>query len=179
MASNRAPGLDGVTSSFIKAYWKIVGKDFCKVIREFFSSGIMPTSWKETAIVLIPKFDNPCRPDMLRPISLCKAIYKVVAKILVERLKCILPNIISEEQAACIPGRSISNHIILAKEVINKFKCSNSSSSMLMAKIDMSQAYDKMSWKTLLQVLNLLKFPLKFIDIVINCIKDLGYCFDH
>ncbi|XP_020688765.1 uncharacterized protein LOC110104129 [Dendrobium catenatum] len=138
---------------------------------EFFATGCMDPDWKETMVVLIPKTSNPDRPSMYRPISLCQTIYKIVAKVLVNRMQSLLPNLISEEQAAFVPGRSISDHCLLGQEVLNKFKVSRSNPGWMAVKVDMEQAYEKMSWRTLELVLSRMGFPLKFRSWVLSCIR--------
>ncbi|XP_020688961.2 uncharacterized protein LOC110104277 [Dendrobium catenatum] len=70
LGPNRAPGRDGVTASFIKAYWSIVGDQVTAACLEFFSTGIMDPGWKDTVVVLLPKIDHPTRPSNFRPIRL-------------------------------------------------------------------------------------------------------------
>ncbi|XP_020687616.2 uncharacterized protein LOC110103303 [Dendrobium catenatum] len=171
LGPNRAPGRDGVTTSFFKSFWSIVGKQVTVACLEFFATGCMDPDWKETMVVLIPKNSNPDRLSMYRPISLCQTIYKIVAKVLVNRMQSLLPNLISEEQAAFVPGRSISDHCFLGQEVLNKFKVSRSNPGWMAVKVDMEQAYDKMSWRTLELVLSRMGFPLKFRSWVLSCIR--------
>ncbi|KAI0519593.1 hypothetical protein KFK09_007044 [Dendrobium nobile] len=108
--NNKSPGSDGVTSSFFKSYWNIVGETTWLAIKKFFSTGIMHRNWKDTLIVLIPKVNNPIVPSNFRPISLCQTTYKIVASMLVNRLKNLMSKMISEEQLAFIPGRTMSDH---------------------------------------------------------------------
>lgn len=126
--------------------------------------------WKDTLVVLIPKVEGADAPGKFRLISLCQTIYKIVAKILVVRLKGWLPRLISEEQGAFVPGRSISNHCLLAQEMVNKFRTSSSSAGLMALKIDMEQAYDRMSWSTLTRVMHEFGFPEIFQRWVLNCI---------
>ena len=88
-------------------------------VKEFFRSGIMPEGVNDTAIVLIPKIDNPVKLADFRPISLCNIIYKVVSKCLVNRLRPMLEDIISPEQSAFVPGRLITDNVLIAFECIH------------------------------------------------------------
>ncbi|KAI0529146.1 hypothetical protein KFK09_001693 [Dendrobium nobile] len=101
--NNKSPGADGVTSSFFKSYWNIVGETTWLAIKKFFSTGIMHKNWKDTLIVLIPKVNNPIVPSNFRPISLCQTTYKIVASMLVDRLKTLMYKMISEEQLDFTP----------------------------------------------------------------------------
>ncbi|KAK8938531.1 hypothetical protein KSP39_PZI010850 [Platanthera zijinensis] len=159
MKANRSPGADGITSSFLKHFWALVKTDVCRAIIEFFTLGVMDPSWKETIVVLLPKTPNATSPEQFRPISLCPIFYKIVAKILVGRLQHILPSFISEEQGAFVPGRQISHQYFLAQEILHKFRFSTAKAGFMALKIDMSQAYDKMCWATLLKLLQDLGFP--------------------
>jgi hypothetical protein len=77
----------------------------------------MPKSWNETAVALIPKVINPEKIKDLHPISLCNVIYKITSKVLSNRLKGILLEIISMNQSAFVPGRMIIDNILLAYEL--------------------------------------------------------------
>ncbi|PKU61153.1 putative mitochondrial protein [Dendrobium catenatum] len=132
----------------------------------------MEPTWKETVVVLIPKVMNPNHPSKFRPISLCQTIYKIVANVLVNRLKGVLPRLVFEEQAAFVSGRSISNHCLLAQELLNKFKVSKLALGLLALKVDMEQAYDKMSWRTLELVLRQMGFPPRFSSWLLSCVKN-------
>ncbi|PKU68232.1 integrator complex subunit 11 [Dendrobium catenatum] len=132
----------------------------------------MDSQWKETVVVLLPKVNNLDQPSNFRPISLCQTIYKIVAKVLVNRFKGILSRIISEEQAVFVQGRSISNHCLLGQELMNKVKVSKEKRGLLALKVDMEQAYDKMSWRTLELVLRNMGFPPIFSSWVLNCVTN-------
>ncbi|XP_020684934.2 uncharacterized protein LOC110101395 [Dendrobium catenatum] len=108
--NNIAPGLDGITYSFLKAYWKIIGMDIWKAMQLYFTSGKMSTRWKETLVILIPNVSNLRSPSNFKPISLCMSIYKIDAKVLLNRLKKVIHNLVSEEQVAFIEGRALSEH---------------------------------------------------------------------
>jgi hypothetical protein len=91
----KAPGMDGMPAVFYKKNWEIVGNKVTKEVLRVLQGGEMPSSWNETCVVLIPKVKNPEKLQDLRPISLCNVLYKIVSKVLANRLKLILDEIIS------------------------------------------------------------------------------------
>ncbi|KAI0488576.1 hypothetical protein KFK09_028414 [Dendrobium nobile] len=168
----RAPGLDGISYSFFKAFWKIIRVDVVRAVQQIFHTSSMNRDWKDTLFMLIPKSSNPSIPSAYHPISLCNSIYKIVAKILLNRMVEIMPRIISEEQAAFVKGRSISDHLLLAQEVFNKLRFSKVFNGFLAIKVDMEQAYDSMCWSTLERMLIELGFPSRLVHLVMDCIID-------
>jgi hypothetical protein len=115
----KSPGPDGFPARFFQRNWGILKEEIIAAVREFFCTGVMPDGVNETTIVLIPKVDEPETLAEFRPISLCNVIYKVVSKCLVNRLRPLLDEIISEEQSAFVPGRLITYNSILAFECIH------------------------------------------------------------
>lgn len=97
MGFNRSPVIDGITASFYKNFWHIVGQSVREAIKDFFRSSVMPKGWKQTLIVLIPKGGESNNPSKFRLISLCCIIYKITDKILVNRFKNVMFSIISKE----------------------------------------------------------------------------------
>lgn len=70
-----------------------------------------------TDICLIPKIPNPEYVNQFRHISLCNVSYKMMSKIIVNRLKPIMPEIISPFQTGFIPHRLIHENIVIAQEM--------------------------------------------------------------
>ena len=87
----KAPGPDGMPAIFYKQLWKLVGNKLTEEVLKFLQGGEMPEGWNDTIMVLIPKISNPETLKDLRPISLCNVIYKVISKVIANRLKHILP----------------------------------------------------------------------------------------
>ena len=86
-----APGLDGFPARFFQRNWAVMRDQVIAGVKEFFQTGQMPKGVNDTAIVLIPKVDNPERIMKFRPISLCNVLYKIATKVLANRVKVILP----------------------------------------------------------------------------------------
>lgn len=97
MDSLKAPGPDGFNAKiFKKGFWLERKEDITTMIATFFLAGTMPDCIDDTAITLIPKSDSPAHLKDFRPISLCNVLYKIISKILTNRLKPLLPRFISE-----------------------------------------------------------------------------------
>lgn len=120
MDSTSAAGPDGFGGSFYKACWPIIKSDFCKAVVAFFHGSIIPKVWTSTLIVTIPKVESPKTFSDLRPISLCNFNVKVLSKLLTTRLDPILPHLILEEQSGFTKGRSITDNVLLAQEMLQK-----------------------------------------------------------
>lgn len=136
-----APGEDGLTGVFYQRFWHIVGPGLTTEIQDFFRSAVMPAGWNHTQISLLPKIANPSRMQYMRPISLCSVQYKIISKILCNRLKTILPEIISETQGAFVSGRIISENILIAHEMIHGLRTNTKvSEGWMTIKTDMSKA---------------------------------------
>lgn len=110
MLDLKAPGPDGFPVAFYKSFWPIVGDDVIKAVTSFFTGGSMPKEINSSLIVLILKVPNPYSSNHFRPISLCNVIYKIISKILVSRIRPLLPRFISPCQFAFIPGRWIAEN---------------------------------------------------------------------
>ncbi|KAL1202796.1 hypothetical protein V5N11_003633 [Cardamine amara subsp. amara] len=141
---DKAPGPDGMTGHFYHQFWSTIGEAIISEVREFFNTGVMPSQLNHTNICLLPKIDKPEKMCDYRPISLCNASYKIISKILTSRLKPVLPEIISPEQTEFVPGRQITDNVLVAHELLHSLNHRRRQSKSYMAiKTDISKAYDR------------------------------------
>ncbi|KAK3212865.1 hypothetical protein Dsin_017571 [Dipteronia sinensis] len=109
-----------------------------------FDEGCIPDLINQTYISLIPKVPNASYMSQLRPISLCNTYYKVVSKMIVQRLRHLLLSLISPNQVAFVLGKQIQDNIILAQEVLHKLKIAKGKMRFFAWKINLSKAYDRL-----------------------------------
>ena len=108
MDPHKASGLDGYSALFYQKSWHVIGADLTKFVCQCFSSGSIPSLVNETLIVLIPKISNPTKLAHYRPISLCNVSYKLVTKIIVNRIKDFMPSVIAPTHSSFVPRRQIT-----------------------------------------------------------------------
>lgn len=116
----------------------------------------------------------------MRPIALCNVLYKIVAKVLANRLKTILPGLISEEQSAFVPGRNITDNVLVAFELIHYMKRKTSGEAGNVAlKLDITKAYDRVNWDYLRNRMVAMGFSSKWINWMMLCVTTVSYsiCF--
>ena len=100
------------------------------------------TDINKTNISLIPKTNQPTRMTKFRPISLCNTTYKTISKVLTNRLKDILPNIISENQSAFTPNRLITDNVLVAFEFMHYLNHKNEGKENYMSiKLNIKQGF--------------------------------------
>jgi len=174
IGDDKSPGPDGFTSYFFKKSWHIVGDHFCEAIDEFFRTSSLLKQVNHTAVVLIPKSTHSSSVHDFRPISCCNVTYKVISKILANRLAPLLSSLVDQAQSAFIQGRNMVDNIHLAQELLSKYNRKRVSPRWL-AKVDIRKAYDSVCWKFMKEVLAGLGFPSTFIGWVMECISSTSF----
>ena len=174
----KAPGPDGMPAIFYKHYWDLIGDQVTQEVLQVLNGEDIPNGWNDTNVALIPKVKNPEQMKDLRPISLCNVIYKLISKVLANRLKPILQEIIAPNQSAFVPGRLITDNILLAYEV-NHFiqNKRNSTVGYAALKLDMSKAYDRVEWHFLEGMLRKMGFDKRWIKLIMKCCSTVKYRF--
>ena len=129
---------------FYQKFWHIVGNEVTNAVLDFLHSGNMESDINYTHIVLIPKVNKPEKMANFRPISLCNVIYKIMSKVLANRLKLILPQIISPSQSAFVPGHLITDNVLVAYETLHAMHIRKKGKKGALAlKLDVSKVYDR------------------------------------
>nr|GEZ33649.1 hypothetical protein [Tanacetum cinerariifolium] len=106
---------------FFKEAWDIVGSDVCNAAKEFFINGKLLKELNHTIIALIPKVHTPSHVNDYRPISCCNVLFKCISKIIANRIKGSLHFLINQNQSAFVPGRCISNNILLTHKLMHNY----------------------------------------------------------
>jgi hypothetical protein len=128
------------TPQQLSTYWERI---YFKWLKKSEGQGRSPVNINTTFIALIPKVDYPETFEGFRPISLCNCLYKIISKVLVVRLKPLLSNFILAEQFGFLEGRKIHESIGTTQEGLHSINLSND--PVVVVKLDLSKAYDKVS----------------------------------
>lgn len=142
----KASGPDGFHAFFYHKNWHLIKDDVFAFISSIFHSASIPPFINKTNAVLIPKCMNPKNIKKFRPVSLCNTLYKVITKIIVERMKHILPVLISLNQNAFLANRGPDTNMIVATEIVHSIANRKGKRGWLAFKIDLEKAFDKMEW---------------------------------
>lgn len=139
----KAPGPDG---AFYQNCWDLVGRLVADMIRNLFNTSSSLRLINHTNISLIPEVENPELVSNFRLISMCNATYKIITKIMVNRIKPLLMNCISRNQGAFALGRFIQDNILITHEIFSFFKGKKGKCGAMAIKLNLKKAYDLLSW---------------------------------
>jgi hypothetical protein len=162
MDSNTAPGPDGLSVSFYKEFWSEVKHTMLKMFRDLHRGTLNLSRLNYGMISLIPKTKEANNIRQYRPICLLNVDYKWFTKVLTMRLTPFAGKLISETQTAFIPGRYILEGVVILHETLHELRVSKVPGVIL--KLDFEKAYDKVSWKFMMEVLRKKNFPGKWLD---------------
>jgi len=172
----KAPSVDGIPSVFYKRFRGLIGDRVKLEVLGVLNGGEMPVGWNDTLIVLIPKKDKPERIKDLRPISLCTVLYKLISKVIANRLKLVLPKVISPSQSAFVPSRLITDNVLLAYELTHYLKNKRSGAKGAAAiKLDMSKACDHVEWGFLHSMMIKMGFARQWVDLIMRCVSTVNF----
>nr|GEX85065.1 hypothetical protein [Tanacetum cinerariifolium] len=163
-----------IALDMVRVAWDIVANDATDTICEIFTNGKLLKELNHTIIALNPKVKSPLRVNDYRPISCCNVLFKCISKIIANRIKQCLKYLVSPNQSAFVPGRSISNNILLTQELMHNYHLDRGTPRCAF-KVDIQKAYDTVDWDFLQEVLYGFGFHTRMIAWIMECVSTTSY----
>lgn len=171
MGNYKSPGPDGFHPIFFKSQWEVVGPSIYNFVQQTFENPAIIGDINHTLLTPIPKVHDPSRPSDFRPIALCNVIYKIVTKVISNRIKPILPDIISHNQSSFITRQNATDNAIILQETVHSMHSMMGRKRYMVIKLDLAKAYDKMEWSFITNSLEMLQFPQHLIELIKACLS--------
>ena len=152
MKNGKSPGTDGFTPEIFKFFWRQLGSFVVRALNKSFREGQLTSTQREGIIISIPKGDRPRHLiKNWRPISLLNTVYKIGSSCIANRIKSVLPNLISDDQTGFMKNRFIGDNIRLIYDIIDYLN-SKQRPGMLIC-IDFEKAFDSLDWGFMLKTM--------------------------
>ncbi|GJT75163.1 RNA-directed DNA polymerase, eukaryota, reverse transcriptase zinc-binding domain protein [Tanacetum coccineum] len=149
---DKSPGPDGFTFGFYRRYWSLIENDVVAAVCHFFQHGDFPKGGNPCFISLIPKVHDANMVKDFRPITLIRSVYKIISKILANRLVGTLGNLVNEVQSAFVANRQILDGSFIINELVQW--CKRKKKHSMIFKVDFEKAYDSVRWDYMNDVLS-------------------------
>ncbi|GJY05566.1 RNA-directed DNA polymerase, eukaryota [Tanacetum coccineum] len=166
---DKSLGPDGFTFGFYRHFWKLIENDVVDAVKYFFQHVFIPNGCNSSFISLIPKTIDAKMVKDFRPISLIGSLYKIIAKILANRLVVVLGDIVNEIQSAFVVDRQILDGPFILNELFQW--CKSKKKHSLIFKVDFEKAYDSVRWDYLDDVLKKFGFGDRWCGWIQGCIR--------
>ena len=173
MGSFKALSPDGYQPIFYQDCWAVVGESVTKFVLHFFETGQLPPKMNDALLVLIAKVSKPERMSQFRPISLCDVLFKIITKIMVIRLKRLMPKLIGPTQSNIILGRLSADNIVVVQEAVHSMRRKKGRKGWMLLKLDLEKAYDRVRWDFLEDMLKAARLPGALVHWIMQCAQDL------
>ncbi|GKA98182.1 RNA-directed DNA polymerase, eukaryota [Tanacetum coccineum] len=167
--TEKAPGPDGYTFRFYRHFWYLIENDVYNAVKCFFRHGEIPKGCNSNFIALVPKIPDANLVKDFRPISLIGSLYKIIAKVMANRLAGKLGDLVHEVQSAFIADRQILDGPFILDELIRW--CKRKKSQSLVFKVDFEKAYDSVRWDFLDDILWNFGFGDKWCNWIQSCLR--------
>lgn len=174
LPNDKVSGPNVFTKEFFVAAWPIIGRDFIVAVQSLFLFGLMPTVVNATILSLIPKTTTAQTMKEYKPIAYCNLLYKVISKVLANRLEIIFPAAVEPNQCAFITDRLLLENVLLAFELVNGYH-KNTSKEKCAIKFDIYKAFDMVKWSFFISVLHAMGLPTQFIHLIRLCISTAAF----
>lgn len=159
LAKNKSSRPDGLPNEFLQTYWQSLKTGIIEMITDFYNHRLDLTKFNRADVIMIPKCETPSTVGDYRPISVINLVPKLISKILANRLRRVLPDIISPQQTAFIYGRQICDNFVATREVLQH--TASTKNAAIFLRIDLAKAFDTIEWEFLTNVLRTRGFPRK------------------
>lgn len=167
LGTGKTPGPDDLCADFHKAFSKEAAVALYEVLREAYGKAVLPPSFRESHVVLIPKSEDPVKllsVSSYRPITLTDVDYKIYLKVLTSRLQTVITHLVGLHQTCGIKGRTICTNIHVARCILEC--CDVFAGRVAMLQLDLEKAFDRVSHDVIFRILEHGRF----------C--DIGWCKD-
>ncbi|WCJ31242.1 DNAse I-like superfamily protein [Euphorbia peplus] len=175
MSPWKAPGIDGMQTGVYQRHWSIMRSTVCSFIKKTFREGFFDDELNKTLIVLIPKKSKPDLFGDLRPISVCNVLYKIITKIIANRLKPHMPKLVQPQQTSFVAGKNITENIIIAQEAIHSMSKKTGRFGWMALKVDLEKAYDRLRWDFIEDTLLKFGLPDNVVRLFMFCISSSSF----
>ncbi|CAI7901622.1 unnamed protein product [Closterium sp. NIES-54] len=162
MAKGKSPGADGIPKEFFSHHWNLLGGGVLGFVKQFEETAVLPPAALEAVTVLLHKKGAKDQVQNYRPITLLNSTYKLVARVLANRMRKVLHKVISEEQFEFLPGRRLADGVSLIADIVDAAKCKDADWHLLL--VDFQKAFDSVSRAYLFGTMERMGFPRKFVQ---------------
>nr|AAM08546.1 Putative retroelement [Oryza sativa Japonica Group]AAP53436.1 retrotransposon protein, putative, unclassified [Oryza sativa Japonica Group] len=169
MRQNRAPGPDGFPAEFYVKFWGIIKFELLDLINDFHNGFLEVERLNYGIVTLVPKTKDAEQIQKFRPICLLNVSFKIITKVLMNRLDRIMTYIISKNQTAFLKNRFIMEGIVILHELLNSLHTKKSSG--ILFKVDFEKAYDMVDWGFIYRILHSKGFPDQWCDWVMKVVR--------
>lgn len=167
----KSPGQDGLPLEFYLTFWDILAPDLTNVFKDFEHLDRLPDSFRIGIVTLLHKKNDKTDLKNWRPITLLNFDCKLFSKILARRMSLFLEGLIHPDQACAVPGRKITDSLVLIRDTICYARDRNI--RLVVLNLDFEKAFDRVSHQYLFQVLQKMGFPERFIAWVGMLYRDI------
>lgn len=157
----KSPGQDGLPLEFYLTFKDLIAHDILTVFNDFERLDLLPDSFREGIVTLIHKKDEKTDLKNWRPVTLLNVDCKLFSKLLASRLSSVLEEVIHPDQGCAVPGRKITDSLVLIRDTICYARDRNI--RLIVLNLDFEKAFDRVSHQYLFKVLRKMGFPERFI----------------